>query len=535
MPDTSPRRNAVRPLRKRARWLIWAVLLVIVGHQLWSHRFGVPEDFTDAGAHFKYGSIGADHPLARAPLPYWIWKVLPEVFPPSEVMPRSLAPRNTLKSFAAFGLVSEAAMDRPVGMPEGQVALERPIGFSTRNVFGLEFVGMNCAFCHTTTLRRAPDQKPDIILGGTGNSVDIERYFLFMFAAFESPRFNGDVVMDAVLKEAHHQHQDLNLAERLLYRYVFIPAIPKVLAKLKVEDFDFIALHSPTRLPNFGPGRVDTWSLYKRQFVDPPQRDPIPGIVDFPAIWNQKARVGMRMHWDGNTDVLEERNIVSALALIGSRLDYLDYPRLTRVSDWSVGLLPPRYQDRIPDQFLPDGKQAIRSDLAARGETLFRSQCANCHAADGIRVGRVEPNDDLATDGHRVKDFTPELAGALNELGTEVWKLRNFKPQSGYVNNLLDGIWLRSPYLHNGSVPTLRDLLNEPEKRPRTFCRGDDLYDWKNVGFVSTPQAGQGAAACGKFFLYDTSVPGNGNLGHRYGTSLGDNDKEALLEFLKTL
>ena len=535
MPDTSLRRTGSRPTRKRVTWLIWAAVAVVVGYLLWSHRFGVPEDFADDRSHFKYGSIGADHPLARAPLPYWLWKVLPEVFPPSEVMPRSLAPRNTEKSFAAFGLVTEARMDTPEGLPEGQTAFERPIGFSKRTVFGLDFVGMNCAFCHLTTLRRAPDQKTEVVLGGTGNSVDIERYFLFMFAVFDDKRFNGDVVMDAVMKEVRRQNKELNLVERLLYRYVFIPVIPHVVGQMKVEDFDFIALHSPTRLPNFGPGRVDTWSLYKRQFVDPPQRDRIPGIVDFPAIWNQKARVGMRMHWDGNTDVLDERNIVSALALIGSRLDYLDYPRLTRVSNWSIGLLPPRYEDRIPDQFLSADKQPIRQDLADRGSALFRDHCAGCHAADGIRVGRVELNDDLSTDANRIKDFTPELAGSLNQLGTDVWKLRNFKPQSGYVNNLLDGIWLRAPYLHNGSVPTLRDLLSDPDKRPKKFCRGDDLYDWKNVGFVSVPLPGNGAAICGKHFVYDTSVAGNGNGGHLYGTRLGDSDKEALLEFLKTL
>ena len=113
--------------------------------------------------------------------------------------------------------------------------------------------------------------------------------------------------------------------------------------------------------------------------------------------------------------------------------------------------------------------------------------------------------------------------------------MRNFKTQHGYVNTLLDGVWLRAPYLHNGSVPTLRDLLNDTEQRPKKFCRGNDVFDWKNVGFTSQPDPAKGSAMCGEFFLYDTALVGNSNRGHLYGTDLGDKDKEALLEFLKTL
>jgi hypothetical protein len=50
---------------------------------------------------------------------------------------------------------------------------------------------------------------------------------------------------------------------------------------------------------------------------------------------------------------------------------------------------------------------------------------------------------------------------------------------------LLDGIWLRAPYLHSGSVPTLRDLLRPPEERPKVFFRDCDVYDYVNLGMVS--------------------------------------------------
>ena len=208
-------------------------------------------------------------------------------------------------------------------------------------------------------------------------------------------------------------------------------------------------------------------------------------------------------------------------------IEYLDYPRLERITQWIVGLLPPRYQDW--------GKRDIQWWLAERGAGLFRDHCAACHAPEGDRVGRVEPVEYLGTDPNRIAAFTPKLAAALNRLETGSWKLRHFKTQNGYANMLLDGIWLRAPYLHNGSVPTLRDLLNEPGKRPKRFCRGNDLYDWQNVGYVSNMAGQNGAESCGAFFLYDTSVTGNSNDGHLYGTDLGQKDKDAIIEYLKTL
>ena len=93
-----------------------------------------------------------------------------------------------------------------------------------------------------------------------------------------------------------------------------------------------------------------------------------------------------------------------------------------------------------------------------------------------------------------------------------------------------DGIWLRAPYLHNGSVPTLRDLLNAPENRPPVFYRGNDVFDQTSVGFVSSVAEVEGR----RFFRFDTTLPGNSADGHRYGLSLSAADKNALIEYLKT-
>jgi hypothetical protein len=100
----------------------------------------------------------------------------------------------------------------------------------------------------------------------------------------------------------------------------------------------------------------------------------------------------------------------------------------------------------------------------------------------------------------------------------------------GYNIPFLDGIWLRAPYLHNGSVPTLWDLLSPPQSRPQKFWRGYDLYDATKVGFISVGLAAEQVGS-----MFDTTLRANSNSGHAFGTMLPDTDKEALLEYLKTL
>jgi hypothetical protein len=86
-------------------------------------------------------------------------------------------------------------------------------------------------------------------------------------------------------------------------------------------------------------------------------------------------------------------------------------------------------------------------------------------------------------------------------------------------------------------VPTLRDLLNPKEQRPVTFCRGYDVYDPIKVGFKEPEPSAIGPEGKPKdrYFLHDTRFRAEGNGGHLYGTKLSDDDKNKLLEYLKTL
>ncbi|MCW2240559.1 di-heme-cytochrome C peroxidase [Azospirillum canadense] len=107
----------------------------------------------------------------------------------------------------------------------------------------------------------------------------------------------------------------------------------------------------------------------------------------------------------------------------------------------------------------------------------------------------------------------------------------------GYKARPLDGIWATPPYLHNGSVPTLYDILSPVAERPKTFYLGSREFDPVNVGYTTAPIEGG--------FEVITSIPGNLNTGHEFkdgpkgkgviGRGLTPAERRALIEYLKTL
>ncbi len=102
------------------------------------------------------------------------------------------------------------------------------------------------------------------------------------------------------------------------------------------------------------------------------------------------------------------------------------------------------------------------------------------------------------------------------------------QPVEGYKARSLEGVIFTGPYLHNGSVPTLVDLLEPTDKRPKTFTVGCRKYDLSTMGYDC------GASADGSF-LFDTTQFGNSNQGHEYGVNLTTESKRDLIEFLKSL
>lgn len=97
-----------------------------------------------------------------------------------------------------------------------------------------------------------------------------------------------------------------------------------------------------------------------------------------------------------------------------------------------------------------------------------------------------------------------------------------------YEGRVLNGIWAVAPYLHNGSVPNLWELLQPAAKRSTSFMVGSHEFDPKNVGFVTD------TSPFNAVFSVD-HTNGNSNAGHEYGTRLSDVEKWSLIEYMKGL
>jgi len=105
------------------------------------------------------------------------------------------------------------------------------------------------------------------------------------------------------------------------------------------------------------------------------------------------------------------------------------------------------------------------------------------------------------------------------------------QPSNGYVAPPLDGVWATAPYFHNGSVPTLWDVLdsaNRPEYWMRTHEPQD--FDYDKLGWQYT----RPSSKLGKQ-TYDTTIPGYGNQGHDFGDHFVNSERQALIEYLKTI
>jgi mono/diheme cytochrome c family protein len=495
--QTQPPVDKSASKRRRRRTILLVLLAFAIVGGVFAYvqffRREPPPYFASDEDHFLFGSIGTEDPEG---VPYWIWLVLPRIFP--EYLP---APGG----YAALGVLSKDGREMPVGFSKVRVGFER--------------VGINCAICHAGSYRLRPDDPPTIVAAAPAQRMAPQAYVRFLIACASDPRFNADTIMGEIAKNYR-----MPVMDRLTYRYLIIPFTRRGILRLKEQDSWMDSR------PDWGRGRIDPFNPVKFRYLDQPVDDTI-GNSDMQPVWNLSAHSGMVYHWDGLQTDLREVVLSSAIG-DGAPLKWVDRDMrgwdattpettssLRRIQNYISRVQPPKYP-------LP-----IDAGLAATGATVFQQECASCHAFGGARTGTLIPVEEIGTDRHRSEMWTPASADAYNNYTTKYdWKLTHFRSTKGYASVPLEGLWLRGPYLHNGSVPTLADLLQPVDQRPRQFWRGYDVINRDRVGFDSFSAEAQRVGT-----VFDVSKPGNSNAGHTYGTTLPDDQKRALLEYLKTL
>ncbi len=430
---------------------------------------------------------------------------------------------------------------------------EAPIGLTTRTVDylgGQHSWGINCMSCHSGTVEM-PDGPPLVVLGMAGN-FNVEAFygavlgatfragskdgigpFLTAYArvyypkssptALEESIAKGREAIDKLLADDPYGAKGIAAGELHEIRPEELepgtdaPRLAQAL--LRLFHNMRVALHvpepppAPTATPG-GPGRNDAFGLLGAALLG--KAPAVSAPVKFAHPWNLEGRAWV--HWDGNTSDPTVRNVLAALGLgcpsdrQGSRLDMKLISRHTELSE---RLRSPKYPF------------AVDEDAAKRGADLYQTHCASCHeSADDKRLYTPE---EVGTDPNRARlvdqDYVAGFGAWLGGLKIEGFtpKEGSVRPTGKYFAAWLDDAWARAPYLHNGSVRTMRELLTKAADRPKTWRRGARAYDQEAMGFQD-----------GGSFDFDTSLPGNSNSGHEYGADLSDAEKRELIEYLKT-
>ena len=452
---------SIVPRRQRIKDLILAIVLIAVGVVCFriagTLSSNQPVVYEDIAEHFKYGSIGSEpggsllRPIGGALPPYMVFKALPAMC--SDRLPGGYA-RSASSS-------SPVATCRSASRGGGASA-------STRSASTARSV--TPARCATRRAARAASSS-----ACRRSSSTCRRFVEFILDCSLDSR-----VTENIRGRFRASRQRVPLFERILLRSR--PDRSPQAADPRAAQPDAPSLGR--NLPDWGRGRVDTFNPYKAiQFNWPlaklPQSELI-GASDFPSLWNQAPREGLQLHWDGDNDSVDERNLSAALGA-GVTPVTVDHASIKRIRDWIWTLPPPEYP------------YPVDRALAARGADVYQQHCVELPR--GHRLPRRRFKDGAASArSSRSTRSGPTVIGSTRTPGLRTnqyalfpespYRFTQFRKTNGYANHPLDGIWLRAPYLHNGSVPTLRDLLEPPERRPdvlpglrRVRTEGDTVFD----------------------------------------------------------
>lgn len=303
------------------------------------------------------------------------------------------------------------------------------------------------------------------------------------------------------------------------------------------RSLEFTKGLSDKKMSNMTQGLVPTslirsW-FYKVQNLPFPENFPR-GQVKIPHFWGYGEKRKSGSFWDGEGNGELGGWAIAVELYAGQTPENVReyYDKVHAAENYLSDFLPPNYPFKI-DRL-----------KAEKGEKIFASTCQKCHGNHNrdlqghpiYESPKHIPLTVVKTDPDRLNALTEELYTLIerNPLNDVIQSVR--KPRPGYVAQKLWGVWSRFPYLHNGSVPTLYDLLLEPSQRPEKFSLKNagerERFDEVKMGLTTVSLKGERGRR-----LYDTKRVGHSNQGHYFESfkALTHENRLELIEFLKTL
>ncbi len=484
-----------------------------------------------------------------------------------------------LQNLERYGFIADpVSPENPFGLPVGWTV--------TRSLLDTTVVaGFNCTTCHVGELRAGGKA---VRVDGAPNIMRINDLFKDMKTELEATigdaprmtRLAANLIRNREENEATLPADRSGTAiDRVKDKIDALPLVKATVDYLRaMKTISEMSLVENGAVEN-GYGRVDAFGVARNLLFgsDPRNLRPQDAPVSFPHMWGLKNTAWLQ--WGANINSVMERNIGQTLG-VGARFDS-NFVTTSRLDNLNV--LEKRVYKLTPPEWKGDVLGPVDRALADRGKPLYDKLCSNCHE----RPFAVSPTGLVTYQLFRLKDVGTSPVVATNfdrtvitskgerrlaeaafeaieaikqqyykthnispEMQAE-WEGRDMRPQPAafrstladadkypdtkggrvYPAKPLAGIWATAPYLNNGSVANMWDLLTRPEKRPKTFTIGSRDYDTKTLGYRSTPDA----PSAGPLFVFDATKPGNSNAGHVYGMQLSDEDKWALIEYLKVL
>lgn len=453
-----------------------------------------------------------------------------------------------------------------------------PVGFSVAPkespVAG--YVGFTCSACHTGEITY---RNKTLYIDGASSLVDdtsfIQEYYSALGETYEDPkkwsRFFRRVSVHEDIAETQLKDQVKESLGNIKWSATAAsnaPGIPVEGGPGRMDPFNTIgnglfgfrllapenyaAIDAPVNPPYLWDVWRFNWVHYNSSFTEPMARNVLQilgngGVTNFldpngnpapaPDKWNssidfiaaQELEVGIRNlsapKWP--TNLFGRYNKKSAIA--GKRLFeencsdcHSPRPIVTEerhMAQLAVSTIPQDLMGTDPNEL-----QAMKRLFNA--EKLTGISGPRTTAPDGLKF----VIESIKTRGYDLLGYNQQQRAEADGFGRPDW----IRAANGYKARTLDGIWATPPFLHNGSIPNMYELLSPQSERSSTFYVGTKVYDPKKMGYVKTNSG----------FLLDTRLPGNSNQGHEFsndkrpgviGRALTHAERYDLIEYLKAL